>query len=151
MKVADVGGDLLYIEPMMIEESSHKTLILYMLKEGGFIPLMEALNGFDENYSQLFFNSREDRKVTVNGITFQILVEIISLVMGLVMKGRKLQKVTRVVDETSLNRFFLEGEKPIRHRKVFLREKLPDPWNVVCLVLMNYLTLEGRYGVCYYV
>ena len=31
-----------------------------------------------------------------------------------------------------------------------MREKLPDLWNEVCLVLMKYLTLEGRYGVCYY-
>lgn len=30
-----------------------------------------------------------------------------------------------------------------------MREKLPKPWNEVCLMLMNYLTLEGRYGVCY--
>ena len=31
-----------------------------------------------------------------------------------------------------------------------MREKLPNPWKEVCLVLMKYLTLEGRYGVCYY-
>ena len=29
-------------------------------------------------------------------------------------------------------------------------EKLPESWNEVCLILMKYLTLEGRYGVCYY-
>ncbi len=31
-----------------------------------------------------------------------------------------------------------------------MQEKLPKPWNEVCLVLMRYLTLEGRYGVYYY-
>ena len=29
-------------------------------------------------------------------------------------------------------------------------EKLLNPWNEVCLVLLKYLTLEGRYGVFYY-
>ncbi len=29
-------------------------------------------------------------------------------------------------------------------------QKFPDPCNEVFLFLMKYLTLEGRYGVCYY-
>lgn len=52
-----MGGDLLCIEPTIIEESSREPLIWYMLKEGGLVPLMEALNGFDESCSQQIFNS----------------------------------------------------------------------------------------------
>ncbi len=58
--------------------------------------------------------------------------------------------MTRVVDETSLNHFFQEGEEPIFHHGGFLHENLLEPWNEVCLVLMKYLTLEGRYGFFYY-
>ncbi len=47
----------------------------------------------------------------------------------------------RVADEASLNRFFLEGEEPIRHKEGFMREKLLEPLNEVCLMLTKYLTL----------
>jgi hypothetical protein len=54
------------------------------------------------------------------------------------------------MDETSMNKFFMEGEEPQRFRGGFRRDKLPEPWDDVCLVIMKYLMLEGRYGVYYY-
>lgn len=138
-KIARMGGDLLRIEPSIIEDNARKPLVWYMLKEGGFIPFMEVLNGYGESCSLQFVNSWEDRRVTINGILFRISEEVISLAMRLTMRGRKWKKVTRVVDEASLNCFFLEGEEPIHHRGGFMREKLPEPWNEVCLVLMKYL------------
>ena len=44
----------------MIEESPMKPLVWYMLKEGGFILSIEALNRYDENFFQQFVNSWED-------------------------------------------------------------------------------------------
>ena len=48
-----MGGDLLCIEPTMIEESAHKPLLWYMLKDGGLVLLMEALNGYDELFTTI--------------------------------------------------------------------------------------------------
>ena len=42
----------------------------------------------------------------INGISFHISEEVIALVTGLAMKGRKWKKVTRVIDDVSLQRFF---------------------------------------------
>lgn len=95
-------------------------------------------------------NSWDDRRVMMNGITFQVSKEVISMVTGLAMKGRKWKKVMRFLDEANLNYFFWEEEEPIHHYSGFRREKLLDTLNEVCLVLMKYLTLEGRCGVCYY-
>ena len=39
----------MHIELAMIEENARKPLVLYLLKEGRFVPFMEALNGHDEN------------------------------------------------------------------------------------------------------
>ena len=39
------------IESSMIEENARKLGVWYTLKEGGFIPFMEALNGHNENCS----------------------------------------------------------------------------------------------------
>ena len=45
--------------------------------------------------------------MTINGISFHVSEEVIAMVTGLAMKGRKWQKVTRVTDEMSLQHFFL--------------------------------------------
>ncbi len=78
----------------------------YLLKEVNFILFTEAFNGHYENYSMQFVNSWEDHKVMINGISFHISEEVIALATALAMKGRKWQKVTRVVDDASLQ-FFL--------------------------------------------
>ena len=49
-----------------------------------------------------------------------------------------------------MSTFFVDIEEPMRYRGGFKRDKLPAPWDDVCLVLMKYLTLEGRFGVYYY-
>ena len=69
---------------------------------------------------------------------------------GLNMKGKKWRKVTKVLNEANMNSFFVENEELICHRGGFKRDKLPEPWDDVCLVMMKYLMLEGRFGVCYY-
>ena len=56
----------------------------------------------------------------------------------------------KVSDEASLTSFFHGKEEPARHCGGFRREKLPEPWNDVFLIIMKYLTLKGRYGVFYY-
>ena len=149
-KIMEMGGDLMCIEPSMIEENARKPLVWYMQKEGKFFPFMEALNGHDENCSMQFADSWENYIVTINVISFHISKEVISLAIGLALKGRKWQKGTRVADEVSLQCFFFDGVEPIQHRGGFMWEKLLELWNEVCLILMKYLTLEGRYGVYYY-
>ena len=49
-----------------------------------------------------------------------------------------------------MNSFFTEDEELICYRGGFTTDKLPITWDDVCLVLMRYLTLEGRFGVFYY-
>ena len=66
---------------------------LVMLKEGGFIPYMEAMVAYDENCSTQFVNGRNDRRVTINGISFQVNEEIIALATGFSMKGKKMEEV----------------------------------------------------------
>ena len=60
-----------------------------MLKEGGFIPYMQSIVGYDENCALQFVNGWNDRKVTINGITFQVNEEVIAMAAGLSLKGKK--------------------------------------------------------------
>ena len=88
-KFVEMGGDLMCSDSDMIEENVNKLLVWYLLKKGGFVSFMEVLNGHDENFSMQFFNSWEDHRVTINGISFHISKEVITLVTGLARKGRK--------------------------------------------------------------
>ena len=90
------------IEPVVINENMRKPLVWYLLKEGGLVSFMEALNGHEENFSMQCVHSWENRRVTINGILFLILEEVNALVMGLAMKGRKWKKVMRVIDDVIL-------------------------------------------------
>ena len=63
-----------------------------MLKEGGFLPYMQSMEGYDENFSLQFVSRWNDRRVTINGITFQVNEEVIAMAIGLSSKGRKWKK-----------------------------------------------------------
>ena len=66
--------------------------------------------GHDENYALQFINGWNEQKVTINGITFQVNEEVISMATGLSPKGKKWKKVTKMVDEVSM-KSFLEKAK----------------------------------------
>lgn len=76
--------------------------------------------------------------------------ESIDMAKGLDMKGRKWQKITKVVDEVSLSSFVRENEALDRYQGGFRRDKVPEPWDDMCLMIMKYLMLEGRHIVYYF-
>ena len=84
-----MGADLMHIELAMTEENVRKPLVWYILKEGGFVLFMEALNGHNEKCSIQFVNSWEENRVMINGISFHIFEQVIFLGTGLAMKARK--------------------------------------------------------------
>ena len=67
-----MGGDLNRIEPPKMEDYSKHMATWIMLKEGGFIPFMEAIEGHEKNCSLQFVNGWSDIMVTINRITFQV-------------------------------------------------------------------------------
>ena len=69
------------------------------------------------------------------------------MVMSLDMTGRKWQKITKVVDEASMSNFFRGNKALAWYHEGFRRDKLLKPWNDVCLVIMKYVTLEGKHDV----
>ena len=72
------------------------------------------------------------------------------MVMGLDIIGQKWQKVTKVADEASMTSFFRGNEARDCYCSGFRRDKLLEPWDDVCLMIMEYLTLEGRHSVYYF-
>ena len=123
----EMGGDLNRMEPTRIENFKDRLVTWYLLKEGGFLPYMMSMAGYDENCALQFVNSWNERKVTINDITFQVTEEVIAMATGLTTKGKKWKKVTKVPDEASMNNFFAENEELIRHRGGFKRDKLSKP------------------------
>ena len=122
-----MGGDLNRLEPTKIENFKDRMVTWYLLKEGVFFPYMMSMARYDENCVIQFVNSWNDRKVTINGITFQVTEEVIAMANGLTTKGKKWRKVTKVLDEANMNSFFMEDEELILYRGGFKRDKLPAP------------------------
>lgn len=87
-----MGGDLNRLEPTKLEDFSKSWATQIILKEGGFVPYMQAMAGYDENCSQQFIATQKDRQVTINDISFQMNEESIAMVTGLNMKGKKWKK-----------------------------------------------------------
>ena len=81
-----------------------------MLKEGGFIPYMQSMAGYDANCALQIVNRWNDRRFTINGITFQVNEEVIYMATILLSKGKKWKKVMKMSD-ASMNNFFGEGEE----------------------------------------
>ena len=65
-----MGGDLNRMEPTKMENFKDRMATWYLLKEGGFLPYMMSMAGYDENCALQFVNSWNERKATINGITF---------------------------------------------------------------------------------
>lgn len=88
--------------------------------------------------------------VTINDITFKINEEVIAHIIGLSFEGKKWKRVTKVVDESSMNCFCKADEENLFLRGRFNKEKLPKTWNDVFYMVIKYLTLEEHYKVSYY-
>ena len=93
---------------------------------------MHSMVGYDENYMLQFFNGWNDQKVTINGITFQVIEEVIAMVTSLSMKGKKWRKVTKIIDEANMNSFF--GKMRSRFdTKEGLKETSCPPHGMMCV------------------
>ena len=106
----EMDGDLTRLEPTKIEDFKERMVTWFMLKEGGFIPYMQAMAGYDENCALQFVNGWNDRRVTIYGILFQVNEEFISMATSLSLKGKKWKKFTKMTDMASLNCFFTDDE-----------------------------------------
>ena len=83
-------------------------------------------------------------KVTINGVIYGMAKELIVMVGELSLKGRSLRNKDRVYDETSLRKLFHPIEDPIQIPCEFIREDLPKLVNIMCHIIMCYITLEDR-------
>ena len=66
----EMGGDMFRVEPIDIEDNMRKPCTWIMLKEGGLVSFMEAMVGYDENFSQQTFSSLINMRVMINKIYF---------------------------------------------------------------------------------
>ena len=71
--VVELGGEMgasNHIEPVGVEACIHKGEgAMVYLRKGGLLPFMEGMEKHDEHISMQLFNSWNDKKVNINGIT----------------------------------------------------------------------------------
>lgn len=117
---------------------------------GGLLPFINVIEAYNELMSMKLVNSKNNRKVIINAINFDINEEVISQTIGLLLEWNKWKRVTKVEDKANMNHFFKENEEIILLIGGFNRENLQGPWNDVFYLIMNYLSLDDLYKVVYY-
>lgn len=80
------------------------------LSKGFLFLFMESMARYDDNILAKFVEIWVVRRVFINGISFHLNKEIITMVIGLSMDGQKWRKETKDMDETNMNRFFEKNE-----------------------------------------
>lgn len=144
-----MGGNPIHIESSNVED--YKEATWKYLRDGGLVPFMQCIKGYDKVVSMQFVNSWNNRRVVVNGISFKINEDVISKINSFSLKGGKWRKQTRGIDEMTLNHFLRPRECHVCDHGGFFRMELSDAWKEVCYAIMRYLTLEGRFKIfCYY-
>jgi hypothetical protein len=83
-----------------------------------------------------------NRRVNINGVTFEMTEDLIVKVASLSTKGILWSKQLQVVDEANLRNFFHPLEEPMHIQGRLSSDALPKPWDVVCNTIMRYITLE---------
>ena len=78
-----------HIELLEVEEYIHKSEVMIgYLWEGGLLPFIEGMIKHEENISMQCFNSWNDIRVTINGMSFEITEDLITWVSGFPMGGK---------------------------------------------------------------
>ncbi len=75
---------------------------------------MEAMEGYHEVHYKQLVNTWNERKVTIEGMTFKINKDIIDQDTSLLTKGQKWKMVTKFLDENRLNIFFKANQSLVR-------------------------------------
>ncbi|KAH9322277.1 hypothetical protein KI387_016916, partial [Taxus chinensis] len=109
----------------------------------GFTRFMERTKGYDLHLSQELVKNWNDRKVAYKGKVFEVNEEVIAMVIGFKRKGLNFYKnnIDIGVEE---QKFLNEGESLVRKNGGFVCDSFPPPFNMVALLVMKFITLEGR-------
>lgn len=143
LREGDMGGSSNHIELDEIEDfirDSEVTLVY--LCEGGLLPFMECIEGYDKHVSLQFVNSWANRKVTINDMAFEMTKELISKVCGLCLEKKSWHKKPTILDEMNLLKFFHRKGELVCMCGGFSHEDLPRPWDIMCYTILCYITLE---------
>ena len=119
----------------------------FYLEEVTFISFMECIEAHNEMVTWQVVNSWKKQCITIDGVTFEVMKELITNATGLSLEGKSWRKQPRVKDEVSPNSFFCSHKALVYFHGGFSREKLPKPWNMVFYIIICYITLEDRVKV----
>lgn len=151
--VVDLGGNMSTSDStklVVVEEciiNSEVTMIY--LQEGGLLPYMDGMVKHNEVILMKFYQTWKDRKVTVNGMSFEISEENIVRAGDFSLYGNKWQRQAKISEEASLQIFFKSKEEPMRLHGGYAWATLPKPWDTIFYVIIRYITLEDCYQVLY--
>lgn len=147
-----MGGKRKRVEPPSCAEWRKKTEVWDILRRGNFTDYMERLKGNNPAITHQFVKSWKDGSVLVGNQRMEVTEDIIAEATGLALDGTNFYRERKLSDKAIGD--FVESEQE-RNRLVkignsyFNPASVSRPWRFVFFVIMEYLTLDGRYTKLY--
>eukprot|EP01018_Ginkgo_biloba_P038988 Gb_36378 [translate_table: standard] len=136
-----MGGDPVTTEPAVLVVDEE---VRSILEEAGFLAFFNKFKGHSEGITRRFVDSWKDGCVIVDKIDFSVSAGLIAEVSGLPNEGEVISR-EKMNQVSRLTKFIKEKETFCWLDSGIARESLPKPWDRVAMVLMKYLTLEGKF------
>eukprot|EP01018_Ginkgo_biloba_P008081 Gb_11347 [translate_table: standard] len=140
-----MGGDPVTTEPdvLGVDEEVRK-----IIKEAGLLAFFNKFKGHSEGVTRQFIDTWKEGRVIVDKSEFLVSVGLIAEVFGLPNEGEVISR-EKMNQVSQLTKFIKEKETFCWLDSGIARESLPKPWDRVAMVLMKYLTLEGKFRKLY--
>eukprot|EP01018_Ginkgo_biloba_P020764 Gb_07279 [translate_table: standard] len=139
--VLAMGGDPVTTEPvvLVVDEEVRK-----ILEEAGFLTFFNKFKGNSDGVTRQFIDSWKEGRVSVDKSEFLVSASLIAEASGLPNESEVISK-EKLNQVSQLTKFIKEKETFCWLDSGIARESLPKPWDRVAMVLMKYLTLEGKF------
>ena len=150
--VMQMGGKRQRVEPGSCMEWMKKDEVWEILSRGNFTGYMEKLNGGNPTITQQFLKSWKEGSIMVGNQRMEVTEEVIAEATGLELEGLNFYREHKLSDRAVDDFVDSEIEKArlVKIGKSFVNPaSISRPWRFVMFVIMEYLTLDGRFTKFY--
>lgn len=148
-----MGGNLNRNKPLGCENWKSERKVWRRLHRYGFTDYMEKLHRSRNSVSYGFSRSWSNNKVTLFREIWQIDINLVAEVTGLQMEGTKFYRDRKYAAEALKNFLKLEDEKgklvKTDNISYYTLQQVKPFWQKFLRVLMEYLTVDGRFTKIY--
>eukprot|EP01018_Ginkgo_biloba_P010247 Gb_13456 [translate_table: standard] len=139
--VSTMGDEPVTTEPSVIVVDEE---VRSILEEVSLLAFFKNFKGHSDSITRQFLETWKEGRLCVDKVDFVVNAALIAEVSGLPNEGEIVHR-EKMNQVNQLTKFIRDKETLCWLDSGIARESLPKPWDRVAMVLMKYLTLEGKF------